>query len=417
MTDQPTQAEPEPTAALRQLALKQVAMAAKSEYDSLAVRVDEEAGEFHSSAGSKAPRNGVLSYHGRLEDNTITVVLELARTKPGGKIPPELLFHHLAGLDAKCRVTAPTAVQDGLIGLGIELQVAAVPMSFVRTSNLGYTLQKLDEVARALQDQLPRPNPADEDLTKLFGSLAEYVEPVYPLAPMKLDPKLLTWGEQVLEVLDGNTSVAIESAYPVVGLFAQALVATVAREQNRTLGMCCSASVNARSILEVLKKLPPSVLMVVPVSKIALSSNLYELHAEIGSLLGTMSGAGGAPLVFAGTQEQLGSVLSGGQGGAVDPLTPVVRHAPEVELPLLASLQSDRRHPRECIHQFRDESQRLPTTACVWNGPEGDFSPAEMNLLQAEGALPVTLGRLVLRSDTAAIYSLSVLNYELQTSA
>jgi len=87
------------------------------------------------------------------------------------------------------------------------------------------------------------------------------------------------------------------------------------------------------------------------------------------------------------------------------------------ELPLLASLQSDRRHPRECIHQFRDESQRLPTTACVWNGPEGDFSPAEMNLLQAEGALPVTLGRLVLRSDTAAIYSLSVLNYELQTPA
>lgn len=37
-----------------------------------------------------------------------------------------------------------------------------------------------------------------------------------------------------------------------------------------------------------------------------------------------------------------------------------------------------------------------------------------MNLIKAEGALPITLGRLVLRSDTAAIAALSVLNHELQ---
>lgn len=84
------------------------------------------------------------------------------------------------------------------------------------------------------------------------------------------------------------------------------------------------------------------------------------------------------------------------------------------DLPLLASLQDDRRHPREFIQQFREEHNRAPATACVWIGPEGDFSQAEMNLIKAEGALPVTLGRLVLRSDTAAIYSLSILNYELQ---
>ncbi len=84
------------------------------------------------------------------------------------------------------------------------------------------------------------------------------------------------------------------------------------------------------------------------------------------------------------------------------------------DLPLIASLQGDRRHPRDYIQQFRDEHKRAPTTACVWIGPEGDFSPAEMDLIKAEGALPITLGRLVLRSDTAAIYSLSVLNYELQ---
>lgn len=84
------------------------------------------------------------------------------------------------------------------------------------------------------------------------------------------------------------------------------------------------------------------------------------------------------------------------------------------ELPLIASLQSDRRHPREYFETFRREKNRAPATVCVWVGPEGDFTPAEMSAVKSAGALPITLGRLVLRSDTAAIYSLSVLNYELQ---
>jgi 16S rRNA (uracil1498-N3)-methyltransferase len=86
------------------------------------------------------------------------------------------------------------------------------------------------------------------------------------------------------------------------------------------------------------------------------------------------------------------------------------------DLPLIASLQDDGRPPREFIQHFRSEHNRQPETACVWIGPEGDFSPAEINHIKAEGALPITLGRLVLRSDTAAIYGLSVLNYELQAA-
>ncbi len=84
------------------------------------------------------------------------------------------------------------------------------------------------------------------------------------------------------------------------------------------------------------------------------------------------------------------------------------------DLPLLASLQEDSRPPREFIRQFREAHNRPPVTVSVWIGPEGDFAPAEMNAIKSEGALPITLGRLVLRCDTAAVYSLSVLNYELQ---
>ncbi len=84
------------------------------------------------------------------------------------------------------------------------------------------------------------------------------------------------------------------------------------------------------------------------------------------------------------------------------------------DLSLIASLQSDARHPREYFQAFTAEQGRLPASVCVWIGPEGDFTPAEVNAVRATGALPITLGELVLRSETAAIYCLSVINYELQ---
>ena len=47
-------------------------------------------------------------------------------------------------------------------------------------------------------------------------------------------------------------------------------------------------------------------------------------------------------------------------------------------------------------------------------GPEGDFTPAELNLAKSAGCLPLSLGPLVLRAETAAIYTLSILHHELQ---
>ena len=45
----------------------------------------------------------------------------------------------------------------------------------------------------------------------------------------------------------------------------------------------------------------------------------------------------------------------------------------------------------------------------VFVGPEGDFSPQEMEWIVGWGARPVSLGRIVLRVETAAMYCLSVL--------
>jgi 16S rRNA (uracil1498-N3)-methyltransferase len=83
------------------------------------------------------------------------------------------------------------------------------------------------------------------------------------------------------------------------------------------------------------------------------------------------------------------------------------------ELALIATLRNNAQHPRSYFAAFQAEHQRRPKTVSVWVGPEGDFTPAEINAVASSGALPITLGQLILRSETAAIYCLAALNYEL----
>jgi len=86
------------------------------------------------------------------------------------------------------------------------------------------------------------------------------------------------------------------------------------------------------------------------------------------------------------------------------------------DLSFVAALQSNSRHPREWLKVFQETHQRKPASFCVWIGPEGDFTSEEIEAAKSAGGLPITLGPLVLRSETAAIYCLSVLNYELQST-
>jgi 16S rRNA (uracil1498-N3)-methyltransferase len=98
------------------------------------------------------------------------------------------------------------------------------------------------------------------------------------------------------------------------------------------------------------------------------------------------------------------------------PLTPeqFLQRGEQFELPLIASLQDDRQHPRKWFLDFQTKHGRPPHSVCVWIGPEGDFTPAEVQAIQSAGALPISLGSLVLRTETAAIYCLSIFGYELQ---
>ncbi len=80
------------------------------------------------------------------------------------------------------------------------------------------------------------------------------------------------------------------------------------------------------------------------------------------------------------------------------------------DLMLIASLQPDSRG----LRTYLEEHGSQPKSALILVGPEGDFTPAEIALAKSAGCRPITLGPIVLRTETAAIYCLSVLSYELQ---
>jgi 16S rRNA (uracil1498-N3)-methyltransferase len=83
------------------------------------------------------------------------------------------------------------------------------------------------------------------------------------------------------------------------------------------------------------------------------------------------------------------------------------------ELRLIGSLQSDAVHLKTVLAEYECERQSRPTSVLMCIGPEGDFTPAELNLARSYGCRPITLGPIILRVETAAIYCLSVLSYEL----
>jgi 16S rRNA (uracil1498-N3)-methyltransferase len=84
------------------------------------------------------------------------------------------------------------------------------------------------------------------------------------------------------------------------------------------------------------------------------------------------------------------------------------------DLKLIASLQPGAKSLKSVLAATTAALGRSPRSAVWLVGPEGDFTPAELSIARSAGFEPITLGPLVLRCETAAVYALSVLSYELQ---
>ena len=99
--------------------------------------------------------------------------------------------------------------------------------------------------------------------------------------------------------------------------------------------------------------------------------------------------------------------------GPVTSASVFMESAKGYDLKLIASLQPGAKSLRQVLSQFKAAQNRSPRNVLWLIGPEGDFTPAEMAQSRTSGFEPITLGPLVLRCETAAVYALSVLSYEL----
>jgi 16S rRNA (uracil1498-N3)-methyltransferase len=86
------------------------------------------------------------------------------------------------------------------------------------------------------------------------------------------------------------------------------------------------------------------------------------------------------------------------------------------DLKLIASLQPGAKSLKSVLAAYTATNGRAPRKVLWLVGPEGDFTPAELGLSRNAGFEPISLGPLVLRCETAAVYALSVLSYELQNT-
>ena len=85
-------------------------------------------------------------------------------------------------------------------------------------------------------------------------------------------------------------------------------------------------------------------------------------------------------------------------------------------LKLIAAISPEAQNLKVILAARQHESGPTPDSASLMIGPEGDFTPAELSQAYSFGFTPLSLGPIILRSETAAIYALSIAGHELMGS-
>ena len=323
MESPPPSLHPVYGAAGPQEALRQVVNLIEQAAD-LRIQCSHDGTSFQSET-SNASR---FSVRGKLVANQLILArFELLRADASAKSALADLWGPLSSFSERIRLLPPEhdAATDEKV-YGVELRVMAEPMSLARSSAFHGELKNLVALGRALQSSVPLPL-TDASLRKRFEPLADYLEPVYPwqgeidadLAPM------WEWALESIDYLNGASSVALASFFPVAVDFALAVLACVGQQQGRILGALSVPAIGTRDLIDLSRKAPGTV--VVPASRLSLGSNPYEVEREVPPLLGALSAAG-RPALFTGSYVDLQAVFQGGQGGQGDPLQPVVRRVP-----------------------------------------------------------------------------------------
>lgn len=96
--------------------------------------------------------------------------------------------------------------------------------------------------------------------------------------------------------------------------------------------------------------------------------------------------------------------------------SPFLSTVSEFDLSLVASLGGNCSDPRTAFSEYRATTGANPESVAIWIGPEGDFSPAELEAVQRAGGRSISLGPLTLRSETAAICGLAIIGAEMRAA-
>jgi len=91
---------------------------------------------------------------------------------------------------------------------------------------------------------------------------------------------------------------------------------------------------------------------------------------------------------------------------SVQTLNDICTHLSKYDLILIGSLYSDAKALQKVLRG------QNPNKIALLIGPEGDFTEEEIQLAKNAGAIPVSFGKQILRTETATIFGLSVLAYE-----
>lgn len=96
------------------------------------------------------------------------------------------------------------------------------------------------------------------------------------------------------------------------------------------------------------------------------------------------------------------------QIGKVVSFFQAVEQAKSMNGALIPYEKEENREIRQFVSQFQGQ------TIALFIGPEGGFAEEEIELAEKAGILPVTLGKRILRTETAGLAALTILLYELE---
>ena len=99
--------------------------------------------------------------------------------------------------------------------------------------------------------------------------------------------------------------------------------------------------------------------------------------------------------------------------GPVTPAAAFMESAKGYDLKLIASLQPGAKSLKSVLAAIPRAQDRAPEERALARRARGRFHARRDEPLEGRGFEPITLGPLVLRCETAAVYALSVLSYEL----